>query len=375
MKKRQLLLLSVFGFALNSYAQLPVSTTPGNRQALVEEFTGHTCQYCPDGHKRVDDLITSQPGKVYGINIHTGSYAGIGTYPQDFRTSDGDGIAAIPTQLIAGYPAGSVNRVPATTPQKAGGMAMSRGSFAAACADVYNQSSYVNIAGQASINVATRELTVNIEAYYTGNGPASNKLSVMLIQDKIMGPQTGGSTWYPAMMVGANYTHNKVLRDVITTGATGELMDGPTTSGTKFTKTITYTVPAIIKNLDVVLSDISLIAFISETDKDIVAVTKVPISGLPLAIKEVNNSFKNMNVYPNPVSNYANVDFTISEPNNISVSVLNLLGQIVFANEMNNLRAGEHNFPLDVTNLQGGVYFIKISDGTNTMVKKITVSK
>ncbi|MDZ4666937.1 MAG: Omp28-related outer membrane protein [bacterium] len=375
MKKRQLLLISIFGLTLNAFAQLPVSQTPGNRQALVEEFTGHTCQYCPDGHKKVDELIVAQAGKVYGINIHTGGYAGTGTYPQDFRTTDGDAIAAIPTQLIAGYPAGSVNRVPATTPQKAGGMAMSRGSFASASADVYNQSSYVNIAGQATINVATRELTINIEAYYTANGPASNKLSVMLIQDKIMGPQTGGSTWYPAMMVGANYTHNKVLRDVITTGATGELMAGPTTSGTKFTKTITYTIPAIIKNLDVVLSDISLIAFVSETDKDIIAVNKVPISGLPLAVNEVNSAFKSMSVYPNPVSNFANVDFTLAEPNNISVTVLNLLGQTVISNEMNNLRAGDHNFPLDVTNLQSGVYFVKISDGTNSMVKKINVSK
>ena len=47
-----------------------------------------------------------------------------------------------------------------------------------------NQSSYVNVATTATIDVNTRLLTVFVEAYYTGASPvASNRLNVALLQN------------------------------------------------------------------------------------------------------------------------------------------------------------------------------------------------
>lgn len=370
--------LSLFVLASGvASAQLPVSTVAGKKQAIIEEFTGHQCQYCPDGHKIVDQLITANPTKVFGVNIHTGSYANTGgSYTKDFKTADGDAIAAIPGQSIAGYPAGTVNRVPAASPQTPGGMAMSRGSFGSASAAIYAQNSYVNIAGQANLDLTTKVLTVNIEAYYTANGPANpNRLTVMLLQDKIMGPQSGGSTWYPAMMVGSNYTHNKALRDVITTGATGETMTGGTTMGTTFSKTITYTVPATIKNIATVLNDLRLIAFISETEKTIIAVGNVPITQGATEVQELNAMISNLNVYPNPASINTNVEFKISEATNTSVVISNMVGQAVYSEELGKLPAGDHSFPLNAANLQNGLYLVSIITGSNKMTTTVSIDK
>ena len=45
------ILLSVFVLgALLSSAQTNVSTTPENKNVVLEEFTGISCPYCPDGH-------------------------------------------------------------------------------------------------------------------------------------------------------------------------------------------------------------------------------------------------------------------------------------------------------------------------------------
>ncbi len=357
-------------------AQLPVSQTPGKKQAIIEEFTGHTCGYCPDGHKIVDNLITANPGKIFGVNIHAGSYANTSSsYPKDFKTADGTAIAAIPGQSIAGYPAGSVNRVPAAVPQTAGGMAMSRGSFGSACATQYNANSYVNVAAQANIDPNTKVLTVNVEAYYTANGPSANKLTVMLLQDKIMGPQSGGSTYYPAMMVGSNYTHNKALRDVITAGATGEAMTGGTTMGTTFSKTITYTIPATIGNIPTVLADMTVLVFISETEKTILAVTKPPITMGATEVQEFNALVSNLNVFPNPASSNPTVDFSISESNNISVIVTNVVGQTVVTKNLGQLSAGDHTFNLDASNLQNGMYFVKLTNGTDNIVTSVSIEK
>lgn len=377
--KKFTLSLFVMASAVAANAQLPVSHTPGNKQALVEEFTGHTCQFCPDGHKKVDQLIQDNPGSVFGVNIHAGGYANTSaSYPNDFKTDDGVSILALPGMELAGYPAGIVNRLPAASPQKpgTGGMAMSRGSFAAAAAAVTGEASYVNIAGEATVDNTTRKMTVKIEAYYTADGPASNKLSVMLVQDKIMGPQSGGTTWYPEMMMNGTYTHNKVLRDVLTTGATGEAMAGGTTSGTTFKKTIEFDAPLKIKNLNLVFEDCWLLAFVSASDKEVIAVTKFPLKVVyKTGVETPSGAIGNMVVYPNPAANYSLVDFSLNESRNVSVEVTNMLGQTVFTKDMGQLNAGEHNLPLDFTNIQNGMYMVKISDGNSSVVKNISVQK
>ena len=41
-----------------------VSTTQQSNKVLLEAFTGVKCGYCPDGHKRAQDVLDNYPGKV-----------------------------------------------------------------------------------------------------------------------------------------------------------------------------------------------------------------------------------------------------------------------------------------------------------------------
>lgn len=95
---------------LSVSAQLPVSTTPQNKKAVLEEFTGIHCGYCPDGHKIATNIYNADPNNVVLINIHTGGYATPSAGEPDFRTSDGNSIAAIPNMGITGYPTADINR-------------------------------------------------------------------------------------------------------------------------------------------------------------------------------------------------------------------------------------------------------------------------
>ena len=45
-------------------AQTIVSTTAENRNVVLEEFTGIYCTFCPDGHKRANELKADNPGRV-----------------------------------------------------------------------------------------------------------------------------------------------------------------------------------------------------------------------------------------------------------------------------------------------------------------------
>lgn len=364
-------------------AQLPVSHVAGKKQALIEEFTGNTCGYCPDGHKISDQITAALPGKAFAINIHAGSYAtpsGSAT-SKDFRTTDGTAILALPNMKVTGFPAGSVNRkVPTSgSPQSAGGFAMSRSYWSANVNTIITQNTYVNIAGQATLNPITRVMTINMEAYYTSNSPVSaNRISIALVQDDIIAYQ-GGSSYYPAMIVGNDYRHNHALRDILTSGASGETMTGANTSGTTWSKSYTYTVAATYpssgtKAIPAVLADLEVIAFITETTDNVVAVCKVPVN-ITTEVSENVNYVNYVNIYPNPMDNAGVLVFTLSQHTNASMDVVNSLGQVVKSEKLNGLNLGENLYEFNTSDLSNGIYFVNLKYDAGMVTKKITVIK
>jgi hypothetical protein len=275
--KKNLLTVSGVAIAFGSFAQLPVSTTPQNRKVVLEEFTGIHCQFCPDGHKMANELKAAKPaGSVVIANVHTGGYATPAAGEPDFRTSDGNAIAGIPGMGITGYPTGSINR------KKFFGksaMALNRSEWNKYADSILATPSYVNIALQGTLNVSTRTLTVTVQAYYTGNSPVpTNNLSVMLLEENVYGPQIGAATWYPAMVNSdGTYTHNHLLRDVITPDALGEVIS-TTTMGTTVNKTYTYQIPAQYVNTEPVLGNLQIVGFMAESASDIVTAAYGPIT-------------------------------------------------------------------------------------------------
>ena len=253
-----------------SFAQTFVSTTPANKNVILEEYTGTNCVFCPDGHKIAQQIVTANPGRVFAINIHQGSFAG--TNP-NYTTQWGNALAA--QTGLTGYPSGTINRHVFT----GSNTALSRSTWVANSATIMGTASPVNIAAESTIDWSTRVLTVVVEVYYTGNAANdSNKLNVALLQNDILGPQTGGATYNPTMMVGSLYRHMHMLRDLLT-GQWGVNIP-TTTTGTFFTQTFTYTVPAHINNVNINLEDIEVVAFVSEGQQEILTGCKSTLTAL-----------------------------------------------------------------------------------------------
>jgi hypothetical protein len=261
MKKK--LLLLIFFTAFSSFSQTIVSTTPQNKKVILEEFTGINCQFCPAGHSIANNIKNANPADVFLINIHVGGFSTPGSGQPDFRTSFGTAIAN--QSGLTGYPAATVNRVAYTGLSQNGGTgtAMSRNNWANASNQTRNQSSYVNVATTATINVNTRLLTVFVEAYYTGASPvASNRLNVALLQNNTLGPQSSGG-------LGNNYPHQHRLVHMLT-GQWGDTYT-TTTAGTLVTRTYTYTIPATYNNIPAELGDFEIVAFVAEGQQKIIS--------------------------------------------------------------------------------------------------------
>jgi hypothetical protein len=246
----------VFAFiAINSYGQTIVSTSPEDKKVVLEEFTGIHCVWCPSGHTIAQAIQDNNPDDVFLINIHTGGFATPGAGEPDFRVPDGNTIRSY--YGVTSYPSGMINRHVFS----GGSPVMSRSLWTSSANTTLAESSYVNVGVEADIDLQTRELTVHVEAYYTGNSPeATNKLSIALLQDKTLGPQTGGG-------MDDQYLHMHRLVDLITP-AWGVVIS-PTTTGTFIDQTFTYTIPAAYNNVPAELGDLKVVALLAETNDEI----------------------------------------------------------------------------------------------------------
>ena len=263
---KKLFFLIVFAvFSLATFAQTIVGTTPENKNVVLEEFTGIHCGYCPQGHAIANQILAAHPDDVMLINIHQGSYATPSAGEPDFRTIFGNAIAG--QSGLTGYPAGTVNRhVFAGLGMGTNTTAMGRGNWSNAANQILAMSSYVNVGVEAEIDVATRVLTVHVEAYYTANSPVStNKLNVVLLQDNTLGPQSGGGA-------GNNYNHMHRLVWMLTEQWGEEITT--TTSGTFVDRTYTYTIPADYNGVGAELADLHVVAFITESNQEIITGNK-----------------------------------------------------------------------------------------------------
>ena len=255
-------MLMVF-LPLAAYGQTIVSTDQENKKAVLEEFTGIYCVYCPEGHAIAEQILASNPGNAFAINIHQGGYANPSGGAPDFRTQWGDAIAG--QTGLTGYPAATVSRTnfPGREMGNSGTTAMGRGNWSWAANQIMGQASYLNMAVEASIDIDTRELVVHVEAYYTGSSPEStNLLNVALLQNNTKGPQTGGNQ-------GNNYNHMRRLVDLIT-GQWGETIT-TTTQGSFIDKTYTYTIPEDYRDIPAILPDMEIVVFMTETHQKIIS--------------------------------------------------------------------------------------------------------
>jgi len=268
------ILLSIFALStLVVTAQNNVSTTPENKNAVLEEFTGIYCGYCPDGHKLAQQFHDANPSDVVLINVHAGSYADPNGGDPDFRTAFGAALAS--QSGVCGYPAGTINRIDFTsygwnqTGQNCtASTAMSRGEFDDAGNIVLTQSSPVNMWGNAVIDLGTNTLTVDVEVYYTGNQTVnSNKLNVAVLQNNVEGPQSGMSANPTSILPNGNYNHQHMLRHLMT-GQWGETIS-TISQGTAYTNQFVWNIPADINGVAVDPTNLEVAIFMSEDQEKV----------------------------------------------------------------------------------------------------------
>ena len=138
----------------------------------------------------------------------------------------------------------------------------------------------VNMHVEASVDASTREMHIKVELCYTQAMEEDfHLLNIALVQNHVLGYQNGANMGY-------NYSHEHMLRDLVT----GQWGDTVQVSGQGQVQTLeyTYVVPENVRDVEVDLRNVELVAFMTRTTAEVLNVTgaKPRIDNLeePLAI-------------------------------------------------------------------------------------------
>ena len=260
------------------------STTMGTRTALLEDFTGVRCGYCPDGHVRAEAAQTALgKDKFIIMCVHAGGYATAAAGWANFTTAFGTSL--VNQSSVAGYPAGTINRLPAPdmgvkaqSTTVLTGLALNRGDWDPAGRFVNTMFAPANIGTSATFDAASRELTVKVDVYYVANETKPNNINVALLQSKLMAKQSGDPT--PTDL----YSQSHVLRHLITGQWGTPIADSLKVEGSKVSRTFKYIVPADYNGTTatgggaVVIGDCSVVAFITRDKVDVVNAAETSIT-------------------------------------------------------------------------------------------------
>ncbi len=191
--------------------------------ALIEDFTGHRCSFCPNVEAHAHNLMNANPGRVFVAAIHTGA-TGIELQEEnaefplilycDNGVEIGTHFGSKPGTTFTVNPHGAVNRLLTgmdnTCPA---------GSWSSKVSTALNSPLKINLQAEHNYFPSTRGLFLHTEVDVVDNSLTSQLgLVVYLIEDSIIGPQiTPDSLWH-------NYVHRDVLRGCIDNKAFGRIL-------------------------------------------------------------------------------------------------------------------------------------------------------
>jgi hypothetical protein len=81
-----------------------------------------------------------------------------------------------------------------------------------------------------------------------------------------------------------------------------------------------------------------------------------------------------LTIYPNPADSEIYINFSLPEPSDVGISIINYMGQLILQNsDKKKLDSGSHTIKVLVESLSKGVYLVRININNRVFVKKVII--
>jgi hypothetical protein len=353
MKRRLMLIVFICS------AQFFFPTHAAVKKIVFEDLTGAWCGYCPRGPIEMEALKAVYPNNVIIITQHNGD-----KMENSFST--------ILCNLATGFPNMMVNR------RKVEGV--SRSTVFAYESEIKNIPATVAVGIQHTWNNSTRLITGTITAKFEQAPTAGDlRIGLMIIENNVVGTGTGydQSNYYNTMddypeLKGAGnpiirYKHFKVQRDCPFDGVYGKsgIIPNSPVVGTVYSTTFTYTVPTQYNSLNVILENVSLVAFVGYSNGQLLNAEEVMLSnGTPVENRcLLNGCLSGVSVAM--IRNNA-----VLNARNATIAVHDLSGR-----EIAKVRSATETYTLATLQLPRGCYILKVGKGKQALTELISITR
>ncbi|MEQ9261780.1 MAG: Omp28 family outer membrane lipoprotein [Owenweeksia sp.] len=214
------------------FAPLPDSSS---KVVLLEEFTGTSCNNCPEAAEKARELYETFPGQVVLLAIHAGGFSiPNDKHPQDFRTQTGNDIYNF--FRPQGVPSGMFDRSGHPDP----GAPLFPSKWDAAIVEELNKPAVLALTPAFNFDETKKELNLRTEIVATSNLPEGDYFfSAFVYEDSIVAPQT----LEDGVSIDYDYVHMHMLRGSFTGNSFGEsVVEGTLNNGAAYAKA--YTIKA-----------------------------------------------------------------------------------------------------------------------------------
>jgi hypothetical protein len=283
-----------------------------------------------------------------------------------------------------------------------------------------NEATPVNVVISNKVyNPKTRTVDYDVQATFVDYAiPGDIRISSYITEDLVRGPystQWNQRNYYSSMdaAVGGTthplysrpdyipgYYHNFVLR-AMPSGIWGvkDIIPNEPEINTVYTKHFTYIIPPEIaitatdfpypKTSDTLASiepgpgqfkvyDMKIVGFVSYYNNDIFKryVLNATDANLPFNASEPetkSQSLQVVGVFPNPVTSSGSLQFNLSKTEQVTVELMNIMGQSVRTIQKGVFTAGAYNLPFEVNDLESGIYMISVSTESGREELKLVV--
>ncbi|MBP1646269.1 MAG: type sorting protein [Bacteroidetes bacterium] len=94
-----------------------------------------------------------------------------------------------------------------------------------------------------------------------------------------------------------------------------------------------------------------------------------------IGLEEVSLNDVSMTIYPNPAKDNATLDINLSQNSVATIKVVDLMGRNVIDLGTKSMKAGQNTIELNTSNLNNGMYFVKVASENGVVTKKITINR
>lgn len=84
------------------------------------------------------------------------------------------------------------------------------------------------------------------------------------------------------------------------------------------------------------------------------------------------SGLSDINIYPNPATNFLNIDLSSENAQNITLNICDMSGKIIYTDILNH-NGGTQNFKVPVSELASGMYFLHLNTTTGKSIQKFIV--